>query len=65
MSGKTNDAAVRISPQYLLALNVHCISHCLNLAMVNSLDEVNLGDMTGVVNHESLFFSAQETVVAT
>ena len=73
MSGKTNGAAALISSQYPLALYVHCASHCLNLAVVSSLEEVSIRNMIGVVNCVSLFFSAhlkrqrklEEAVVAT
>ena len=58
MSGKTNGAAALITSQYPLALYVHCASHCLNLAVVKSLEESNIRNMIGVVNRVSLFFSA-------
>ena len=41
MSGKTNGATARISSQYPLALYTHCTSHCLNLAVVASFEEVS------------------------
>ena len=55
MSGKTNGAAARISSQYPLALYTHCASHCLNLAVVSSFDEVSVRNMIGVVNRVSVF----------
>ena len=58
MSGKTNGAAARISSQFPLALYVHCASHCLNLTVVSSLEEVSIRNMIGVVNQVSIFFSA-------
>ena len=58
MSGKINGAAALISSQYPLALYVHCASHCLNLTVVSSLEEVSIRNMIGVVNRVSLFFSA-------
>ena len=58
MSGKTNGATARISSQYPLALYNHCASHCLNLAVVSSFDEVSVRNMIGVVNRVSVFFSA-------
>ena len=58
MSGKTNGAASRITSQYPLALYVHCASHCLNLTVVSSLEEVSVRNMIGVLNRVSIFFSA-------
>lgn len=58
MSGKRNGAAARITSQFPLALYVHCASHCLNLAVVGSLEEVSVRNMIGIVNRVSLFFSA-------
>ena len=58
MSGKTNGAAARISSQFPLALYVHCASHCLNLAVVSSLEEASIRNMIGIVNRVSIFFSA-------
>ena len=55
MSGKTNGASARISSQYPLALYTHCASHCLNLAVVSSFDEVSVRNMIGVVNRVSVF----------
>ena len=49
MSGKTNRAAARISSQYPLTLYTHCTSHCLNLAVVASFEEVSVHNMIGVV----------------
>ena len=56
--GKINGAAAGISSQFLLALYVHCASHCLNLSVVSSLEEVCGRNMIGVVNRVSKFFSA-------
>ena len=58
MSGKANGAAARISSQYLLTLYTHCASHCVNLAVVSSFDEVSVRNMIGLVNRVSAFFSA-------
>ena len=58
MSGRTNGAAARISSQFPLAIYTHCASHCLNLAVVTSLEEASVRNMIGVVNRVSLFFSA-------
>ena len=56
MSGKTNGAAARISSQYPLSLYTHCTSHCLNLAVVPSFEEVSICNMIGVVKRLSIFF---------
>ena len=58
MSGKTNGAAARISSQYTLTLYTHCTSHCLNLAVVASFEEVSIRNMIGVVKRLSIFFFA-------
>ena len=58
MSGKTKGAAARISSEFPLAHYSHCASHCLNLAIVNSFDEVNIRNMIGIVNRVSIYFSA-------
>ena len=55
MSGNTNGAASRISSQYPLPFT-YCTSHCLNLAVVASFEEVSVRNMTGVVNRLSIFF---------
>ena len=51
MSGKTNRAAVRMSSQYPLALYTHCTSHCLNLAVMASFEEVSIHNMIGATIH--------------
>ena len=56
MSRKTNGAAARISSQYPLSLYTHCTSHCLNLAVVSSFEEVSVHNMIGVVKGLSIFF---------
>ena len=58
MSGSVNGTAALISSQYPHALYLHCVSHCLNLAVVKSLDEASVRNMIGVVNRVSIFFSA-------
>ena len=58
MSGKTNGAAARISSQYPLSLYTHCTSHCLNLVVVPSFEEVSVHNMIGVVKRLSIFFFA-------
>ena len=52
MSGKTNGAAAF---KYHLALYTHCTSHCLNLAVVASYEEVSIRNMIGVVKRGSIF----------
>ena len=58
MSGKIKGAAARITSQFPLAVYTHCASHCLNLTVVSSLEEVGVRNMIGVVNRVSNFFSA-------
>ena len=58
MSGKTNGAAAIITSKYPQALYLHCSSHCLNLAVVKSLDVTSVRNMIGVVNRVSTFFFA-------
>ena len=58
MSGKTNGAAARITTVYRLALYTHCASHCLNLAVVASIEEPSVRNMIGILNRVSIFFSA-------
>ena len=60
MSGGTRGAASLITAQYPLALYLHCASHCLNLAVVKSLEETNIRNMMGVVDRISVFFSASK-----
>ena len=58
MSGKIYGAASLISREYPLALYLHCASHCLNLAVVKSLDESNIRNMMGILNKVWIFFSS-------
>lgn len=55
MSRKTNGAAAIITTMYRQALYLHCSSHCLNLAVVKSLDVTSVRNMIGVVNR--VFFA--------
>ena len=41
MSGATRGAAALIREQCPLALYLHCVSHCLNLAVVKSLQQTS------------------------
>ena len=50
MSGPFNGAAALITAQYPLALYLHCTSHCLNLAVVKSVQVTSVCNMTGVVD---------------
>ena len=58
MAGRVNGTAARITSSFPLALYVHCASHCLNLAVVSSLEEVAVRNMIGIVNRVSTFFFA-------
>ena len=55
MAGKTTGAAALISRLYPLALYLHCASHCLNLAVVKSLDETIVRNMMGIVDKVWIF----------
>ena len=46
MSGKTNGAATRISAWFTLALYIHSSSHCLNLAVVSSLEVTSVRNIS-------------------
>lgn len=58
MAGRVNGTAARIMSSFPLAIYVHCASHCLNLAVVGSLEEVAVRNMIGIVNRVSTFFFA-------
>ena len=58
LAGKTNGAAALLSAEYSLAFYTHCTSHCLNLAVVMSLEVQCVRNMIGIVNRVSLFFHA-------
>ena len=55
MSGKTN---ARTSSVYPPAIYTHCVSHCLNLAVVASFEEPSIRNMISIVNRPSAFFFA-------
>ena len=55
MAGSVNGTAALITKDYPLALYLHCASHCLNLAVVSSLQVRN---MMGVVGRAYQFFAA-------
>ena len=54
---KEQAAAALISQEYPLAIYLHCASHCLNLAVVKSLDEI-IRNMMGVIEKVWVFFSS-------
>lgn len=47
-----------ISAQYPLAMYMHCVSHCLNLAVVKSLQVTSVRNMMGVTDKVYVFFDA-------
>ena len=49
MAGAVNGTAALISAQYPLALYMHCSSHCLNLAVVKTLQITSVRNMMGVI----------------
>ena len=58
MAGSIRGTAALISAQYPLALYLHCASHCLNLAVVKSLQIASVRNMMGVVDRVYVFFAA-------
>ena len=58
MAGSVNGTAALISAQYPLALYFHCASHCLNLAVVKSLEVTNVRNMMGIVGKVHDFFES-------
>ena len=58
MAGSIRGTAALISAQYPLALYLHCASHCLNLAVVKSLQITSVRNMMGVVDRVCVFFAA-------
>ena len=58
MAGSVNGTAALITADYPLALYLHCASHCLNLAVVSSLQVTSVGNMMGVVGRVFQFFAA-------
>ena len=58
MAGSVNGTAALIAAQYPLALYIHCASHCLNLAVVKSLQVTSVRNMMDVVDKVFKFFSA-------
>lgn len=58
MAGSVNGTAALIAADYPLALYIHCASHCLNLAVVSSLQVTSVRNMMGVVGRAYQFFAA-------
>ena len=58
MAGSIRGTAALITAQYPLALYLHCASHCLNLAVVKSLQVTSVRNMMGVVDRVYVFFDA-------
>ena len=58
MAGSANGTAALISADYPLAVYLHCSSHCLNLAVVKSLQVTTVRNMMGVVGRVFQFFAA-------
>ena len=58
MAGSVNGTAALISQQSPLALYLHCAFHCLNLAVVRSLEITSIRNMMGVVGRIYQYFAA-------
>ena len=58
MAGSVRGTAALIKAQYPLALYLHCASHCLNLAVVKSLQVTSVRNMMGVADRVYVFFAA-------
>ena len=58
MAGSVNGTAALITADDPLALYLHCASHCLNLAVVSSLQVTSIHNMMGVVRRVYQFFAA-------
>lgn len=58
MAGSVNGTAAVISQQYPLATYLHCSSHCLNLAVVKSLEVTSVRNMMGVIGRTYQFYAA-------
>ena len=57
MAGSVRGTAALITAQYPLALYLHCASHCLNLAVIKSLQVTSVRNMMGVVDRVYVFFA--------
>ena len=58
MAGSVKGTAALICSHYPLAMYLHCSSHCLNLAVVKSLEVTSVRNMMAVVGRVYQFFSA-------
>ena len=58
MDGSVRGTAALICAHHPLAMYLHCSSHCLNLAVVKSLEVANVRNMIAVVGRVYQFFSA-------
>ena len=57
VAGTVRGTAAVITSQYPLALYTHCPSHCLNLAVVKSLQITSVRNMMGVIEKVYQFFA--------
>ena len=57
MAGLVKGTAAMICSHYPLAMYLHCSSHCLNLAVVKSLEVTSVRNMMAVVGRVYQFFS--------
>ncbi len=58
MAGSVKGTAALIRKKYPLAIYLHCASHCLNLAVVKSLEVTSVRNMVSVVGRVYQFFAA-------
>ena len=49
VAGSVRGTIALISAQYPLAMYLHCSSHCLNLAVMKSIEVVSVSNMMAVV----------------
>ena len=59
LRGRAYDTAALINADYPLALYLYCALHCLNLAVVSSLQVTSVHNMMGVVGRAYQFFAAR------
>ena len=57
MAGSVNGTAALIASDYPLVIYLHCTSHCLNLAVVKSLQITSVHNMMSVVERVFNFFA--------
>ena len=57
MAGSVNGTAALIAVDYPLAQYLHCASHCLNLAVVKSLQITSVRNMMVVIERVFQFFA--------